>query len=97
MTIAAIIVAAGRGTRAGGGLPKQWRMLAGRPVVAHAIAAFARKLDRIVLVIHPDDRARAAAIAGGAILVAGGRDTRRLGSRGIGGLGGARDRPGADP
>ena len=30
MTVAAIIVAAGRGTRAGGGVPKQWQMLAGQ-------------------------------------------------------------------
>ena len=29
---AVVIVAAGRGTRAGGGVPKQWRRLAGRPV-----------------------------------------------------------------
>lgn len=61
MTTAAIIVAAGRGTRAGGDLPKQWQRLAGRPVVAHALAAFqeARAVDRVILVIHPDDRARA--------------------------------------
>ena len=29
MTVAAIIVAAGRGTRAGGAVPKQWQLLAG--------------------------------------------------------------------
>ena len=57
MTTAAIIVAAGRGLRAGGDVPKQWQMLAGRPVVAHALAAFTG-MER-VLVIHPDDRARA--------------------------------------
>ena len=66
----AIIVAAGRGTRAGGDLPKQWQMLNGKPVVAHTLAAFAG-LPR-VLVIHPDDRARAAAIAGDAQIVEGG-------------------------
>ncbi|NCO21785.1 MAG: 2-C-methyl-D-erythritol 4-phosphate cytidylyltransferase, partial [Rhodobacterales bacterium] len=32
MTTAAVIVAAGRGTRAGGPVPKQWRMLNGRAV-----------------------------------------------------------------
>ena len=37
MTTAAIIVAAGRGTRAGGDLPKQWQTLAGRTVAAHAM------------------------------------------------------------
>ena len=57
MTTAAIIVAAGRGTRAGSELPKQWQSLAGRPVLAHTLAAFAGHFR--VLVIHPDDRARA--------------------------------------
>ena len=66
----AIIVAAGRGTRAGGDLPKQWQMLNGQPVLAHTLAAFAG-LPR-VLVIHPDDRARAEAIAGDAQIVEGG-------------------------
>ena len=55
MTTAAIILAAGRGTRAGAGLPKQWRALAGRPVIAHALEAFAGLFR--VLVIHPEDAA----------------------------------------
>lgn len=59
MTTAAIIVAAGRGTRAGGDLPKQWQMLAGRPVLAHGIAAFTGLVDQVVLVVHLDDQARA--------------------------------------
>lgn len=75
VTIAAIIVAAGRGTRAGGDLPKQWRHLAGQPVVAHSIRAFAGLVDKIVLVIHPDDHANAAALGSSALLVEGG-DTR---------------------
>ncbi|WP_128254164.1 bifunctional 2-C-methyl-D-erythritol 4-phosphate cytidylyltransferase/2-C-methyl-D-erythritol 2,4-cyclodiphosphate synthase [Falsirhodobacter deserti] len=54
MTTVAIIVAAGRGSRAGGGLPKQWRPLNGRPIIAHTLEAFAG-LQRL-LVIHPDDR-----------------------------------------
>lgn len=57
---AVIVVAAGRGSRMGGELPKQWRMLAGKPVIAHALAAFAGM--RVVLVIHPDDRALAEGI-----------------------------------
>ncbi|MDO9638631.1 MAG: bifunctional 2-C-methyl-D-erythritol 4-phosphate cytidylyltransferase/2-C-methyl-D-erythritol 2,4-cyclodiphosphate synthase [Pseudotabrizicola sp.] len=60
MTTAAIIVAAGRGTRAGGDLPKQWQDLSGKPVLAHTIAAFAGQVDRVILVIHPQDRDRAA-------------------------------------
>ena len=39
--VAALIVAAGRGTRAGDGPPKQYRMLAGRSVLARTLAAFA--------------------------------------------------------
>ena len=69
--IAVILVAAGRGSRMGGGLPKQWRLLAGRPVLAHTVAAFrAAGLERILLVIHPEDRARAEAL--GLPLVEGG-------------------------
>ncbi|MDE3123172.1 MAG: bifunctional 2-C-methyl-D-erythritol 4-phosphate cytidylyltransferase/2-C-methyl-D-erythritol 2,4-cyclodiphosphate synthase [Paracoccaceae bacterium] len=61
MTIAAILVAAGRGTRAGGGLPKQWRLLAGQPVLAHTLSAFraVTEVGPIVLVLHPDDAGRA--------------------------------------
>ncbi|MCF1709813.1 bifunctional 2-C-methyl-D-erythritol 4-phosphate cytidylyltransferase/2-C-methyl-D-erythritol 2,4-cyclodiphosphate synthase [Tabrizicola sp. J26] len=55
MTVAGIIVAAGRGTRAGEGLPKQWRMLAGRPVLAHTVDAFRGTVDHLLVVIHPDD------------------------------------------
>jgi 2-C-methyl-D-erythritol 4-phosphate cytidylyltransferase/2-C-methyl-D-erythritol 2,4-cyclodiphosphate synthase len=54
---AVVIVAAGRGSRMGGDLPKQWRLLAGRPVLAHTLAAFAGL--PVVVVIHPDDRALA--------------------------------------
>jgi 2-C-methyl-D-erythritol 4-phosphate cytidylyltransferase/2-C-methyl-D-erythritol 2,4-cyclodiphosphate synthase len=70
--VAAIIVAAGRGTRAGGDLPKQWQMLAGRPVVAHAIDAFRGHAQRLVLVIRPEDRPRAAALGPDVLLVEGG-------------------------
>nr|WP_319251102.1 bifunctional 2-C-methyl-D-erythritol 4-phosphate cytidylyltransferase/2-C-methyl-D-erythritol 2,4-cyclodiphosphate synthase [uncultured Celeribacter sp.] len=52
---AAILVAAGRGRRAGGPLPKQWQPLGGLRVIDHAIAAFRPYVDRIVVVHHPDD------------------------------------------
>jgi 2-C-methyl-D-erythritol 4-phosphate cytidylyltransferase len=57
MRVGAVIVAAGRGTRAGGGVPKQWRRLAGRSVAQHAMQAFADHpaVSRIALVLHPDD------------------------------------------
>lgn len=70
MTIAAIIVAAGRGSRAGGDQPKQWQTLAGQAVLAHTLRAFAGMT--VVLVVHPDDRTRAAALAPGLRLVTGG-------------------------
>jgi 2-C-methyl-D-erythritol 4-phosphate cytidylyltransferase / 2-C-methyl-D-erythritol 2,4-cyclodiphosphate synthase len=68
-TTAIIIVAAGRGSRAGGDVPKQWQMLGGEPVLAHAIRAFAG-LGRVLAVIHPDDTARAQAL--GTQIVTGG-------------------------
>lgn len=57
MTVAAIIVAAGRGTRAGGDIPKQWQMLGTRPVAAYAMARFAghAAITQLILVLHPDD------------------------------------------
>ena len=59
MHVAAIIVAAGRGSRAGEGTPKQYRVLAGRPVLARTLAAFLehRGIDRVLVVIHPNDEA----------------------------------------
>ncbi|MEM6660239.1 MAG: bifunctional 2-C-methyl-D-erythritol 4-phosphate cytidylyltransferase/2-C-methyl-D-erythritol 2,4-cyclodiphosphate synthase [Pseudomonadota bacterium] len=56
MTTAAIIVAAGRGQRAGGGTPKQWRPLAGRRVADWTIDRFRDAVDRIVLVVADTDR-----------------------------------------
>ncbi|RWR27817.1 bifunctional 2-C-methyl-D-erythritol 4-phosphate cytidylyltransferase/2-C-methyl-D-erythritol 2,4-cyclodiphosphate synthase [Sinirhodobacter populi] len=72
MTVAVIIVAAGRGTRAGAGEPKQWRMLAGEPVLAHTVRAF-RGVGRILVVLHPEDMRRGLDLFGGMVtLVAGG-------------------------
>ncbi|MBM2576500.1 bifunctional 2-C-methyl-D-erythritol 4-phosphate cytidylyltransferase/2-C-methyl-D-erythritol 2,4-cyclodiphosphate synthase [Jannaschia sp. Os4] len=71
MDVAVLIVAAGRGTRAGGA-PKQWRAVAGRPVLSHALAAFDGIASEVVVAIHPDDRALARAAAPGAVLVEGG-------------------------
>ncbi len=68
MNSAVIIVAAGRGSRMGSEVPKQWQVLAGKSVLAHTLAAFAGL--RVVLVIHPDDRDRAGQL--GVELVTGG-------------------------
>lgn len=66
MNTAAIIVAAGRGTRAGGEMPKQWRQIAGDRIAAHTVQAFRAHpgVSCVVLVIHPDDEAVAASIEG---------------------------------
>lgn len=57
MKTAAIIVAAGRGTRAGGDQPKQWQPLAGRRVIDWTVDAFrsVAAIDTIMLVLHPDE------------------------------------------
>jgi 2-C-methyl-D-erythritol 4-phosphate cytidylyltransferase/2-C-methyl-D-erythritol 2,4-cyclodiphosphate synthase len=56
-TIAALIVAAGRGVRAGGGVPKQYRPLGGRAVLARSVAAFADhpRIGPVLVVIGPGD------------------------------------------
>jgi 2-C-methyl-D-erythritol 4-phosphate cytidylyltransferase/2-C-methyl-D-erythritol 2,4-cyclodiphosphate synthase len=41
-SIAALIVAAGQGVRSGGGVPKQYRRIGGKAVLAHAVDALAR-------------------------------------------------------
>ena len=58
MSIAALIVAAGRGTRAGPGEPKQYRALAGEPVLRHSLRVFANHpaITHVLAVIHPDDQ-----------------------------------------
>ena len=57
MTTAAILVAAGRGTRAGGDIPKQWQYLNGKTVAANALEKFAEhpQIDHLILVLHTDD------------------------------------------
>ena len=57
MKVGAVIVAAGRGERAGGGIPKQWRKLAGQTVADYTVQAFANHplVGPIVLVVNPDD------------------------------------------
>jgi 2-C-methyl-D-erythritol 4-phosphate cytidylyltransferase/2-C-methyl-D-erythritol 2,4-cyclodiphosphate synthase len=54
---AAILVAAGRGLRAGAGGPKQYRTIGGRTVIHRALAAFADHPEVMVVqpVVNPDD------------------------------------------
>src|ERR1700678_3530781 len=57
--VAAVVVAGGRGYRAGGGAPKQYRDIAGEPVIRPALMAFANhaQISAVQPVIHPDDEA----------------------------------------
>lgn len=65
MTFAAIIVAAGSGSRIGAGPAKQWRLLGGRPVLQWSIDALQRAgATSGVVVIPPGDEAQARAILG---------------------------------
>ncbi|OOY08757.1 bifunctional 2-C-methyl-D-erythritol 4-phosphate cytidylyltransferase/2-C-methyl-D-erythritol 2,4-cyclodiphosphate synthase [Thioclava sp. F36-7] len=75
MSNAIIIVAAGRGTRAGGETPKQWQSLAGQPVLAHTVAAF-KGIGRIVVVLHPEDMTRGIAQFQGEVALCAGGATR---------------------
>ncbi len=80
MANAAVIVAAGRGLRAGSGIPKQWRDLAGQSVAERTLATFRAHpaIQNVVLVVHPDDFDRAKALPGldNVHIVAGGASRR---------------------
>ncbi len=52
-----LIVAAGRGHRAGEGLPKQYRFVGGKTVLRHAVEALGGLVDAVSVVIHHDDTA----------------------------------------
>jgi 2-C-methyl-D-erythritol 4-phosphate cytidylyltransferase/2-C-methyl-D-erythritol 2,4-cyclodiphosphate synthase len=69
--VAAIVVAAGRGLRAGGDVPKQYRDIAGEPVIRPSLARFAAhaEIDWVQAVIHPDDEAIYRASAAGLALL----------------------------
>lgn len=97
MSIFAVIVAAGRGRRAENGtsggdwepsaIPKQYRPVAGVPLLARSIAAFADHpaVDGVQVVIHEEDRATYEAVVApfsGALLPAvGGGVTRQASVR----------------
>ena len=64
MTLTALIVAAGRGERLGGGIPKQYRLLGHKPVLRWAVEAFLRhpaiRSARIIVGKGQDELAAAA-------------------------------------
>jgi 2-C-methyl-D-erythritol 4-phosphate cytidylyltransferase/2-C-methyl-D-erythritol 2,4-cyclodiphosphate synthase len=64
--VAAVVVAAGQGLRAGGDLPKQFRRIAGHTLLEHALSAFvgAPKVTLIQPVIRQDDLSLASTLIG---------------------------------
>ena len=70
--VAAVVVAAGRGLRAGGDLPKQYRTIGGEPVIRPSLRLYAvhAEIAAVQPVIHPDDQALFAAASAGLDLLA---------------------------
>lgn len=91
----ALLVAAGSGTRAGDGGPKQYRLVGGRAVIGHAVDALAAHggIDRIVVVIGAGQDAMARNAIGRDVALVTGADRRqdsvRAGLEWIAELGGA--------
>src|SRR5579875_1421304 len=93
--IYALVVAAGRGTRFGGAVPKQYLPLGGRSLLAYSLAAFARhpRIRGVLTAIRPEDRLlfERAAAGGGRARAAG------FGAARARGAGGPSPRSRADP
>jgi 2-C-methyl-D-erythritol 4-phosphate cytidylyltransferase/2-C-methyl-D-erythritol 2,4-cyclodiphosphate synthase len=92
---AAIVVAAGSGSRAGGA--KQWRLLGGKPVIRWSVEALLKAgADDLVIVIPPAAESEAGDALAGLIgwrLVVGGATRADSVRRGLTSLGGPDDRP----
>lgn len=56
--IAVVIVASGSGSRFGGGLPKQFCLLGGRPVLMHTVDAFRRALPQAYILLMLSQQGR---------------------------------------
>ena len=93
MDVTALIVAAGTGSRMGGGPPKQFRQIGGKPVLAHAVDAMASHpgVGTVRVVIGPGQDALASEALGGrdvGALITGGAeraDSVRTGLAAVGG------------
>jgi 2-C-methyl-D-erythritol 4-phosphate cytidylyltransferase/2-C-methyl-D-erythritol 2,4-cyclodiphosphate synthase len=64
--VAAIVLAAGSGSRSGANMPKQYRPLAGRPLLAHSLIALRahERIGTIILVVPPGGGAEARGLLG---------------------------------
>ena len=89
--VVALIVAAGSGSRAGGGMPKQYRTLAGKALLAYAIDHLAHpRIDGIQVVIGAGQETAYAGAVGGRALpppVIGGATRRESVENGLAALG----------
>ena len=68
--VAAIVVAGGRGLRAGGAVPKQYRIIDGRPVLAQTLTPFLAQAEIgaiVVVIAAGDEPAFAQSVAGLAV------------------------------
>ncbi len=81
----ALIVAAGSGARAGGAVPKQYAIVAGKPLIAHAYAAFAghAAVDAVMVVIAAGAQDLARHALGDVPMVVGGASRRESVVRGL--------------
>ncbi|MFA6115366.1 MAG: bifunctional 2-C-methyl-D-erythritol 4-phosphate cytidylyltransferase/2-C-methyl-D-erythritol 2,4-cyclodiphosphate synthase [Sphingomonas sp.] len=79
---AALIVAAGQGMRTGGAVPKQFALLAGKPMIAHSYSALAAHpaISQVIVAIGPGQEDALAAALGDIAHVTGGA-TRRASVR----------------
>ena len=75
----ALIVAAGQGSRAGGDVPKQYRTIAGKAVLAHAHEAIAGHgaIDAVFVVVADGQQHVARTLLGDEVQVVAGADSRR--------------------
>jgi 2-C-methyl-D-erythritol 4-phosphate cytidylyltransferase/2-C-methyl-D-erythritol 2,4-cyclodiphosphate synthase len=66
-SVAAVVVAAGRGLRAGGNVPKQYRVIDGEPVIRPSLRLYVEHagIAAVQPVIHPDDESLFAEAAAG--------------------------------
>ena len=87
-----LIPAAGEGSRFGGGMPKQYTLLAGAPILRHAIRALNESiaLDAVYVVLARDDahyKERIGDMAGVVPVYCGGRTRAESVANGLGAIG----------
>ena len=90
MSVTAIIVAAGSGSRMGGDIPKQFRLIGGKSVLAHAVDALAANARiatiRVVIGAGQEETARAALGMRDVTLITGGAERHDSVRNGLAGL-----------